>query len=199
MQAVAMIGLGHMGTPIAHSLIRAGHDVRVFNRTPSKTTLLKGYGATAADSPAAAVAGLAVVVTSLLDDDSMLNMLRREDGLLASMERDSVHVCTTTISPGCAVEMGRLHRDAGQRFVAAPVIGRPPAAEAGTLIVLAATDGDDRDLADVFDILEAISSRIIRPGGGAASAYTMKLAINFLIISGAPGIDVGRGTLGTAD
>jgi 3-hydroxyisobutyrate dehydrogenase-like beta-hydroxyacid dehydrogenase len=181
MTPVAMLGLGHMGEPIARNLIKAGFDVRAWSRTLVKAKALEDAGALAADTPADAAAGASVVVSSLLDDDSMLDLLRRRDGLLAGMEPNAVHVCTTTISPDCAIELDRLHAEAGQRFLAAPVIGRPPAARAGTLIALAA--GSEDALADATPVLQAFASQIIDPGGGPAAAYTMKLAVNFFVVA----------------
>jgi 3-hydroxyisobutyrate dehydrogenase-like beta-hydroxyacid dehydrogenase len=181
MSHVAMIGLGHMGEPIARNLLKLDEELHVYNRTASKADALVANGAVLANTPGEAAAGAQVVVSSMLDDGSMLDLLTEPDGLLAKMEPGAVHVCTTTISPGCAVEIERLHRDAGQRFVAAPVIGRPPAAAAGTLIVLVA--GDEDAVADARPVIDSFSSQIIGAGADAAQAYTMKLAVNFFIVS----------------
>lgn len=179
MTRVGMIGLGHMGAPIARRLLEAGFEVQAYNRSVSKALELEKVGATVAESPAQAAIGAGVVVSSLLDDASMLELLERPDGLLSGMAANAVHVCTTTISPSCAVVLARLHNAAGQRFLAAPVIGRPPAAEAGTLIVLAA--GAEGALHDAREVLESFCSRIIEAGGDPGSAYTTKLAVNFFI------------------
>jgi hypothetical protein len=181
MPHVAMIGLGHMGEPIARNLLKLDGELHVYNRTRSKAEALVGDGAVLAETPAHAVAGAEVVVSSLLDDRSMLDLLIEPNGVLGSMGPGAVHVCTTTISPGCATELERLHRDAGQRFVAAPVIGRPPAAAAGTLIVLAA--GSKDALKDTRPVIDVFSCQIIEAGADAAQAYTMKLAVNFFIVS----------------
>lgn len=181
MTRIAMIGLGHMGAPIARNLLKAGYETRVYNRSSVKAQALRSAGATVTETPAEAAAGAELVISSLLDDASMLELLERPDGLLAGMAPRAVHVCTTTISPDCALELGRLHAAAGQRFLAAPVIGRPPAAEAGKLIVLAA--GSEDALDDARPVLEAFSSRIIEAGSDGAAAYTMKLAVNFFIVA----------------
>jgi 3-hydroxyisobutyrate dehydrogenase-like beta-hydroxyacid dehydrogenase len=181
MPHVAMVGLGHMGEPIARNLLKLDGQLHVYNRTPAKAERLIAEGAVLAQSPGHAAEGAEIVVSSLLDDASMMSLLTEPRGLLGAMRPGAVHVCTATISPGCAVELQRLHRDAGQRFVAAPVIGRPPAAAAGTLIVLAA--GSDDALADARHVIEGFSGRIIEAGSDAAQAYTMKLAVNFFIVS----------------
>jgi 3-hydroxyisobutyrate dehydrogenase-like beta-hydroxyacid dehydrogenase len=181
MPHIAMVGLGHMGEPIARNLLKLDERLHIYNRTRAKAESLIAEGAVLAESPGQAAADAEIVVSSLLDDASMVSLLTGTRGLLAAMQPGAVHVCTTTISPGCAVELERLHRDAGQRFVAAPVIGRPPAAAEGALIVLAA--GTEDALADARHVIEGFSRWIIEAGCDAAHAYTMKLAINFFIVS----------------
>ena len=181
MTTVAMLGLGHMGAPIARNLLKAGHDVRVYNRTASKTDALQALGAVACATPAQAASEAEVVVSSLFDDASMLDLLQAPDGLMAGMAPGAIHACTTTISPQCSETLAQLHLDAGQRFVATPVVGRPPAADAGTLIVLAG--GEPAVISSVEDVLMAFASQVIRAGHAPAAAATMKLAVNFLIVS----------------
>jgi 3-hydroxyisobutyrate dehydrogenase-like beta-hydroxyacid dehydrogenase len=181
MPHIAMVGLGHMGEPIARNLLNLDRQLHVYNRTPAKAERLVAEGAVLAQSPGHAAEGAEIVVSSLLDDASMMSLLIDPQGLLGAMQSGAVHVCTATISPGCAAELQRLHHEAGQRFVAAPVIGRPPAAAAGALIVLAA--GSDDALTDARHVIEGFSGRIIEAGSDAAQAYTMKLAVNFFIVS----------------
>lgn len=178
---VAMVGLGHMGQPIARNLLALDGALHVYNRTQAKATSLQDEGAIVAESPARAADGADVVVSSLLDDASMLSLLTNTNGLLEGMKAGAVHVCTTTISPNCAVQLQRLHEAAGQRFVAAPVIGRPPAAEAGALIALAAGPADA--VKDARPVIDTFSRLIIEAGTDPAHACTMKLAVNFFIIS----------------
>jgi 3-hydroxyisobutyrate dehydrogenase-like beta-hydroxyacid dehydrogenase len=181
MPHVAMVGLGHMGQPIARHLLASDCELHIYNRTQAKTMSLRSEGAIVAESPAGAADGADVVVSSLLDDASMVRLLTDTNGLLEGMKPGAVHVCTTTISPNCAVQLQRLHEAAGQRFVAAPVIGRPPAAEAGALIVLAAGPADA--VKDARPIIDRFSRLIIEAGTDPAHACTMKLAVNFFIIS----------------
>lgn len=178
---IAMIGLGHMGLPMARRLLVADGALVVYNRTRAKADALGSAGASVADTPADAARDADVVVTSLLDDASMLAILEGEDGLLAGMRPEAIHVSTATISPGCAAEVARRHAAAGHRYVAAPVVGRPPSAEAGTLLVLAA--GTTDAVEDAGPALERFASRILHVGPDAAMAYTMKLAINFFVIA----------------
>ena len=176
---VAMVGLGHMGAPIARNLIAAGYEVSIYNRTALRAAPLAELGAVVGDTPAAAAAEASVVITSLFDDASAIETCRRSDGLVAAMKRGAVHVSTTTISPACANELQTMHGEAGQRFVAAPVIGRPPAAEAGALIALVAGAADAR--ADAVPIIRTFASRVIEAGDEPGAACTMKLAVNFFV------------------
>ena len=181
MTTVAMVGLGHMGAPMARNLLKAGHDVRVYNRNPAKAEPFEALDAVACATPAEAARGAIVVVSSLFDDASMLELAQAPEGLVAGMAPGAIHACTTTISPQCSETLAQLHLAAGQRFVAAPVVGRPPAAEAGTLIVLAG--GDAAVIDSVEEVLMAFASQVIRAGHAPAAAATMKLAVNFLIVS----------------
>src|ERR1700722_12828513 len=97
---VAVIGLGRIGTGIAHSLLRRGFRVRVYNRTVARAAPLVSAGATLAPTPAQAARGVPVVVSSLLDDASVRAVVEAEQGLMAGMSAGGIHVSTTTCSPG---------------------------------------------------------------------------------------------------
>ena len=96
---IAFIGLGNMGTGIAQCLLKSGHDPIVWNRTATKTGPLVALGARAATTAREAAAAADVVITSLMDDKSVLDIVQAGDGVLAGMRRDAVHACVTTISP----------------------------------------------------------------------------------------------------
>src|SRR5271165_2005101 len=125
---VAFIGLGNMGAGMAGRILGMGHDLTVWNRTPAKANSLVADGARLAPSPAAAVKEADVVITSLMDDASVLEMV--EGVLLKAMKAGAVHLCATTISPDCADTLSGLHGKAGTRYVSGPVVGRPDAAAA---------------------------------------------------------------------
>jgi 3-hydroxyisobutyrate dehydrogenase-like beta-hydroxyacid dehydrogenase len=182
-QVVAVVGLGRMGTGMAHSLLRAGFTVRVFNRTPEKAAPLVAQGAVSAGSPADAARGADAVLSSLLDDGTLRAVVEAEDGLLAGLETGSVHISTSTVSPGCSNEMASLHAVRGLGFLAAPVLGRPDVALAGELLSLAGGEQDVLDRARPF--IEAYSSRILHTGTGAGTANSLKLAFNFYIAASA--------------
>ena len=105
----------------------------VWNRTATKTGSLVALGARAATTAREAAAAADVVITSLMDDKSVLDVVRAGDGVLAGMRPHAVHACVTTISPECADELESLHRGHGSFYVSAPVAGRPDAAASGRL------------------------------------------------------------------
>jgi 3-hydroxyisobutyrate dehydrogenase-like beta-hydroxyacid dehydrogenase len=134
---VGFIGLGHMGSGMAANLVRAGHDVTVYNRSPAKTEALIGLGAKAAANVAEACRGDAVI-TMLANDEAVESVVLGPDGIIASLPARALHVSSSTISVALSQRLTEEHARAGQRFVAAPVFGRPNVAAAGQLYVIAA-------------------------------------------------------------
>ena len=104
---IAFIGLGNMGIGIAQCILKSGHDLIVWNRTATKADRLVALGARAATTAREAAAAADVVITSLMDDKSVLDVVQAGDGVLAGMRPDAVHACVTTISPECADELER--------------------------------------------------------------------------------------------
>lgn len=176
---VAVIGLGNMGAAIARRIAQSGFDLTVYNRTASKAAPLVAAGARAADTIAAAVRDADVVVTSLMDDKSVLTVV--EDHLLASMQAGAIHLGTTTVSPQCAERLASLHKAAGTRYLAAPVAGRPDAAEAGKLLSLVA---GDREAAEaVRPVCLAYSASVNYLSEQHAVANTFKLCLNYTAVA----------------
>src|SRR5690349_5594321 len=138
---IGFIGLGRMGTGMAASLLRAGHDVTVYNRTPSRVRPLVEQGARAADRVGDACRGDAVI-TMLADDGAVEGIVFGDDGVLDSLREGAIHVSMSTISVALSERLATAHLNAGQRFLAAPVFGRPEAAAAGKLFVVAAGEPD---------------------------------------------------------
>lgn len=134
---VGFIGLGQMGSGMAANLLKAGHEVTVYNRTPSRTAPLVEQGARAAGQVADACGGDAVI-TMLADDSALETVALGERGIVASLGQGAVHISMSTISVGLSERLAAAHASAGQRYVAAPVFGRPEAAAAAKLFVVAA-------------------------------------------------------------
>ena len=177
---VGFIGLGNMGLPIARNLIKAGHELTVYNRTRSKAEALASAGTKVANS--LAEAGMAeVVMTMLADDQAVEQTTLGEGGILNTLARGGVHVSLSTISTALSRRLTVAHSARGQSFVASPVFGRPDAAEAARLVVVAA--GPAEAVERVRPLLEAIGRKFFVIGSEPYSANVVKLAGNFLIAS----------------
>jgi 3-hydroxyisobutyrate dehydrogenase-like beta-hydroxyacid dehydrogenase len=178
---IAFIGLGNMGTGIAHRLLAAGHSLRVWNRTPEKAASLVQAGAVACASPTEAVEGVTVVISSLMDDASVRAVFDGSDGAIAKMAPNAIHLCTMTISPTCADWLDEQHRAHGSRYVSGPVVGRPDAAAAGTLVEF--LSGDASAIEELTPLCQAFTSNVMPIPGPASVANRQKLCVNFFIIS----------------
>ena len=178
---LGFIGLGNMGTPIARSLVRAGHQVTVYNRTRTKAEALQGDGAHVADSPAEVARDADAVITMLADDGAVEGVVFGHDGLLHTLRDDAVHISCSTISVALSRRLTEAHNEGGSRFLAAPVLGRPEAAAAGKLVVLAG--GEDGTIARCRPVLEAMSQRIVIVAADPVGANLVKLSCNFMIAS----------------
>jgi 3-hydroxyisobutyrate dehydrogenase-like beta-hydroxyacid dehydrogenase len=176
---VGFIGLGHMGKAIASNLVRAGHQVIVWNRSPGPVKELVALGAQAAARPADAAH--TEVLMSMLADDDVLRSVLIGQGVLEAAERGLIHVNLATISVAFARELTRLHRERGIGYVAAPVFGRPEVARDAKLNVVVA--GESSSLQHVEPLLKAIGQRLWPVGGEPERANVVKLAGNFMIAS----------------
>lgn len=174
---VAVIGAGRMGSAIAEAILRAGFDVTVFARTAAKAEPLAALGARVAPSIAGAVADADVVLTSLRDDASVTDVVRRAGGLLDAMRPGAVHVGATTISPALADTLGAWHDAAGSRYVAGPVVGRRERVFEHNLVTFAAGRAGDIEVAR--PVLEALGPvRVMGPRHSTANV--LKLMNNFI-------------------
>ncbi len=126
---IGFVGLGQMGSGIAANLLKAGHELSVYNRSASKAETLVAQGATLAKTQAAAAQG-DVVFTMLADDAAVEASVFGENGILGALKKGAIHVSCTTISVKLSEKLTEAHAKAGQRYVAAPVFGRPDAAAA---------------------------------------------------------------------
>jgi 3-hydroxyisobutyrate dehydrogenase-like beta-hydroxyacid dehydrogenase len=180
---IGFIGLGNMGSAMAANLVAAGHDVTAYNRSPAKVAALAEQGATPASTVAAACEG--DVVISMLADDTAVEAVTfgidGEAGIIASLPSGAIHVSSSTISVTLAERIAAAHAEAGQRFVSAPVFGRPEAAAAAKLFVVAAGAEDAvRELEPVFAV---VGQRTFELSGEPEVANLVKLSGNFLIAS----------------
>ncbi|MGF1428080.1 NAD(P)-dependent oxidoreductase, partial [Kitasatospora sp. LaBMicrA B282] len=175
---VGFIGLGAMGREMAAQLVKAGHQVRVWNRSPEPVAALVELGAEAASTPAQALAG--EVLVSMLADDAAVESLLLDEALLAAAPI-GVHVNMATVSPDLARRAAELHQRHGIGYVAAPVLGRTDVAAAGNLNILAA--GESALLDRVAPLFAAMGRQTYRLGERPELANVAKISTNFLIVS----------------
>ncbi len=174
------IGLGNMGSGMAANLLKAGHEVTVFNRTQGKMKPLVDQGATPAARADDACRGEAVI-TMLANDTAVESIVLGTDGIIGSLSAGAVHISMSTISVALSEKLSREHAQAGQRFISAPVFGRPDAAAAGKLFIVAAgsPDGVEKSM----PLLEAMGQKVFLFGEKPETANLIKLSGNFLIAS----------------
>lgn len=177
MSSIAVVGLGAMGRPIARNLLAAGHEVTVWNRSPEPVAELVRRRARPVASVAEAL-GAGVVFSMLSDDDAVAETFL-DSGVLADAPAGAVHVNLSTVSAAltrCAAEVHAAH---GVGYVAAPVFGRAPVAEAGKLDIIAA--GDHALIERVRPLLDVIGSRTWTLGERPEQASIVKILGNYLV------------------
>jgi len=177
---VGFIGFGRMGAGMAANLLEAGHDVTVYNRTRAKAEALIARGAKPAASVAEACKGDAVV-TMLANDEAVESVVLGHDGIVASLAAGALHVSSSTISVALSERLTKAHAKARQRFVAAPVFGRPDVAAAGHLAIVAA--GDPSAVEAAAPLLDAMGRKSFIISETPKMANLVKLSGNFLIAS----------------
>src|SRR3954451_6784749 len=178
---VSFIGLGSMGLPMAQNLLKAGHELVVYNRTRSRSDELGRNGARVAGSPREAGQGADLLITMLADDAAVEEVMFGSDGALASLKPGAVHVSMSTISHLLSRRLTDEHRSRRQSYVAAPVFGRPEAAEAAKLWIIAAGPGDAIERCGL--VFDAMGQGVEIVGNDPPMANVMKLAGNFLLAS----------------
>jgi 3-hydroxyisobutyrate dehydrogenase-like beta-hydroxyacid dehydrogenase len=170
-----------MGSGIAASLIRAGHELRVWNRSPEKAGPLVTQGATHAATPREAAEGADAAFTMVADDNALMQVLEGPEGLLEGLAPDAIHISQSTISVAAADRIAALHATRGQHLVSAPVFGRPAVAEAGQLWVV--TAGPQAALDRAQHLFEAIGRAVLPVGETPSAANLVKLCGNFMILA----------------
>ena len=176
---VGFIGMGRMGQGMARRILGAGHDLAVYNRTPEKCAPLGEAGAIVAPSIAALCEDREVVITMLANDGALEDVALRDDGLIAALPSAMIHVAMGTHGVDAVRGLAHAHAEAGQGFVAAPVLGRPDRAAAGELGIVPA--GPAPHLERLQPLLKVLGQRIFDAGSDPASAAAIKIANNFVL------------------
>lgn len=177
---VGFIGLGNMGSGMAQNLLKAGHELTVYNRTLDKAKPLVEKGARKAASVADACKG-DVVITMLADDAAVENVVFGDAGIVNNLAKGAIHVSSSTISVALADKLTTEHAKRGQRFASAPVFGRPEAAASAKLFIVAAGAADVLDAC--MPLFEAMGQKTFRFDEKPSSANLVKISGNFMISS----------------
>jgi 3-hydroxyisobutyrate dehydrogenase-like beta-hydroxyacid dehydrogenase len=175
---VGFIGLGNMGMPMARNLLRAGHSLTVYNRTPGRAEQLAADGATVATSAADAARGAEVVVTMLADDQALSNVMFGQ-GVLDALAPGAIHLGMSTVGFAFSQRLAEAHAAAGQGYVAGPVFGRPDAAAAARLWVV--TAGAAQHIEVCRPLMEAMGRAVSVVGTDPWVANVVKVTGNLLI------------------
>ena len=170
-----------MGSGMARNLLRAGHEVTVYNRTPEKAQAIVAEGARVADSPADAAAAADAVISMLADDHAVEEVTFGDRGILAGLKPGNVHISSSTISTALARRLAAVHAGRGQQYLSAPVFGRPDAAEAKRLVVVPA--GAAELIERCRPLFDAIGRATFIAGDEPWRANAVKLCGNFMIAS----------------
>ncbi|GHF19632.1 putative oxidoreductase [Pseudolysinimonas yzui] len=175
-EQIGFLGLGTMGREMAGRLVAAGHDVVIWNRSPEPVAQLVAAGASAADSPADALA--APISFSMLANDAAADEVLSAAHLAGEPGR--LHVAMASLSPAAAEQLAERHAEAGVAYLAAPVLGRFTVAAAGELNIIAA--GAAADLERAAPFFEILGKRVWTVGTEPRIANVVKAAVNYTII-----------------
>ena len=179
MAKISVLGLGAMGSRMAANLIKAGHTLSVWNRTPAAAAALVVAGASLKQTPKDAVSDADFVIAMVRDNEASRALwLNAETGALAGMKPGAVAIESSTLSPAWVRELGGAFAQRGQALLEAPVAGSRPQAEAAQLVYFAG--GDDAVLARAEPVLKVLGSAIHHVGPLGSGAI-VKLATNALL------------------
>ena len=173
------IGLGEMGRPMAANQLKAGHQLTVWNRSAERAAVLVEAGAKLAGSAAEVAAEADVILVMLADDQALRAVMG--GGLLAALKPGRLLVNHSTVSVAYAKELAAAVSERGAAYVAAPVFGRPPVAEAGQLNIVVA--GDAASIAKAQPALDAMAKKCWPFGTAPEQANVVKIAGNLMIAS----------------
>ncbi|MBI3780498.1 MAG: NAD(P)-dependent oxidoreductase [candidate division NC10 bacterium] len=180
-ESIGFVGLGNMGEPMASNLLKAGHALRVYNRTPARAASLMAQGAKLVPRLSEVADPGGIVITMLSDDQALEGAVADDNGLLQRLGPGGIHLSMSTVSPATARNLAERHRRYGVTYLAAPVFGRPQAAVARKLWICVSGPRAAKDR--VQPILSALGQAVFDFGEDPGAANVVKLSGNFLIAS----------------
>lgn len=180
--AVSLIGLGLMGRPMGHNLLKAGFPLTVWNRTASRADSLVAAGAKLAGTPREAASAADVLITIVSDPPALEEVLwspnEKSGNAFAGLKRGSLYIDSSTVAPSLARKIAGACGSAGVKFLDAPVTGGTWGAEKGELVFM--VGGDVETLKSAEPVLGAMGKKWFHLGPNGAG-QTIKLAMNSLL------------------
>ncbi|MFT4562050.1 MAG: 3-hydroxyisobutyrate dehydrogenase-like beta-hydroxyacid dehydrogenase [Gammaproteobacteria bacterium] len=177
---IGFIGIGRMAVGMVRNLLAAGHSVQVYNRTRARAEELASHGAEVVDSIAAACDN-ELVISMLADDRAIEDVVFGDVDFINALPSDGVHVSMATISEKMGRRLRDSHSTAGRAYVSAPVFGRPDAAAAAKLFIVAA--GIPSAIARCQPAFDVMGQRTFVLGEDAVAANVVKITGNFMLAS----------------
>lgn len=178
-EKLGVVGLGAVGSGIAHNLVSAGLDVTVWNRTPSKMDPLLAAGAAAADGPAQVARDASIVFVCVNDTSDVREVVLGEGGVAEGASPGDLIIDNSTISPQATREMAATLIDRGIHMLDAPISGGPEGARAGTLSLMVGGEAEQFQRARPY--FEIIGSTITHAGGNG-DGQMVKLVNQILVV-----------------
>jgi len=175
---VGLIGLGLMGKPMGMNLLKAGYPLTVWNRTASRADELVAAGAKLAQSPRELAANSEFVISIVSDPAALEEVLWGQNGAMPGLQRGSIYIDSSTISPTLARKVAVACEQRGVRFLDAPVTGGDWGAKKGELVFM--VGGDAATLTDAEPVLRVLGKKWFHLGPIGAG-QTIKLAMNMIL------------------
>jgi 3-hydroxyisobutyrate dehydrogenase-like beta-hydroxyacid dehydrogenase len=160
---------------MAAAIAKKGFTLNVWNRTRDRASALTTLGAKPKVSPAECAEGARIIVTMLTDERALIDVLAGANGVFSTLPHDTLIVDMSTIGRGAALRVAQLVKDAGGRFIDAPVAGSPTPAEKGELIAL--VGGKLNDITRAQPVLLAMCKRILH-AGDVGQGQALKVLLN---------------------
>ena len=176
---IGFIALGRMGSAMANRLLEAGHDLVVFNEEIEMTVPFADAGVPVADDLEGLARDRELVISMLPHDAALKAVVLGDGGLAQTMPGATIHMASGTHGVEAIELADRAHGEAGQTFVATPVLGRPDLAAKGELGLMPA--GPDDAVAFIRPVLEVLGRRIFEAGTDPTAATSLKIANNFVL------------------